>query len=58
MNIVEFFVEPLRLEFMVRAAATTLIASVVCATLSCWLVPTLAVAIPWLTELSRLIAHA
>ncbi|WP_407937737.1 metal ABC transporter permease [Mycolicibacterium bacteremicum] len=28
----------MRLEFMVRATATTLIASVVCATLSCWLV--------------------
>lgn len=38
MNILEFFVEPMRLEFMVRATATTLIASVVCATLSCWLV--------------------
>lgn len=38
MNILEFFLEPLRLEFMVRATATTLIASVVCATLSCWLV--------------------
>lgn len=38
MNLVEFLVEPLRLEFMVRATATTLIASVVCATLSCWLV--------------------
>lgn len=34
----EFLVEPLRMEFMVRAVATTLIASVVCATLSCWLV--------------------
>lgn len=38
MNLVEFLVEPLRLEFMVRATATTLIASIVCATLSCWLV--------------------
>lgn len=38
MNIVEFFAEPMRLEFMVRATAITLIASVVCATLSCWLV--------------------
>lgn len=38
MNILEFFLEPLRLEFMVRATVTTLIASVVCATLSCWLV--------------------
>lgn len=38
MNLVEFFAEPMRLEFMVRATAITLIASVVCATLSCWLV--------------------
>lgn len=38
MNIVEFLLEPMRLEFMMRATATTLIASVVCATLSCWLV--------------------
>ncbi|UNB52416.1 metal ABC transporter permease [Mycolicibacterium sp. YH-1] len=38
MNVLEFLIEPMRLEFMVRAAATTLIASVVCATLSCWLV--------------------
>ena len=38
MNLVEFLLEPMRLEFMVRATATTLIASVVCATLSCWLV--------------------
>ncbi len=38
MNVVEFILEPMRLEFMVRATATTLIASIVCATLSCWLV--------------------
>ncbi|MGB0437060.1 MAG: metal ABC transporter permease, partial [Mycobacterium sp.] len=38
MSILEFVVEPMRLDFMVRATATTLIASVVCATLSCWLV--------------------
>src|SRR5689334_12275861 len=38
MNILEFVIEPLRLEFMVRATATTLVASIVCATLSCWLV--------------------
>jgi manganese transport system permease protein len=37
-NIVEFLLEPMRLEFMVRATITTLVASVVCATLSCWLV--------------------
>ncbi|MGU3653401.1 metal ABC transporter permease [Mycolicibacterium sp. A43C] len=38
MSILDFLAEPLQLEFMVRAIATTLIASVVCATLSCWLV--------------------
>ncbi len=38
MSILELLLEPMRLEFMVRATATTLIASVVCATLSCWLV--------------------
>ena len=38
MNLVEFLVDPLRLDFMVRALATTLIASILCATLSCWLV--------------------
>ncbi|MGW0161322.1 metal ABC transporter permease [Mycobacterium sp. NPDC003323] len=38
MNLVEFLLEPMRLEFMVRATVTTLIASVVCAVLSCWLV--------------------
>ncbi|MGV9817869.1 metal ABC transporter permease [Nocardia xishanensis] len=38
MSLVEFFVDPLRYEFMVRALATTLVTAVVCATLSCWLV--------------------
>lgn len=38
MNILEFFLEPMRFDFMVRATVTTLIASIVCATLSCWLV--------------------
>lgn len=38
MNIVDFLVEPMQLEFMVRATATTVIASVVCAVLSCWMV--------------------
>lgn len=38
MSILDFLLEPMRLEFMVRATVTTLIASVVCATLSCWLV--------------------
>lgn len=38
MSILEFLIEPLRLEFMVRAVATSLIAAIVCALLSCWLV--------------------
>ncbi|AOW93114.1 hypothetical protein BFN03_11875 [Rhodococcus sp. WMMA185] len=38
MSVVDFFLDPLRYEFMVRALATTVIASVVCAMLSCWLV--------------------
>jgi manganese transport system permease protein len=37
-SILEFFLEPMRFDFMVRATITTLIASIVCATLSCWLV--------------------
>lgn len=38
MNLIDFFLEPLSYDFMVRALATTLIASIVCAVLSCWLV--------------------
>ena len=38
MNVIDFFVDPLRYDFMVRALAITVIASVVCAMLSCWLV--------------------
>ncbi|MGP5008581.1 metal ABC transporter permease [Brachybacterium tyrofermentans] len=38
MNLIDFFLEPLGYDFMVRALATTLIASIVCAVLSCWLV--------------------
>jgi manganese transport system permease protein len=38
MNLIDFFLEPLNYDFMVRALATTLIASIVCAVLSCWLV--------------------
>ncbi|WP_370011455.1 metal ABC transporter permease [Nocardia cyriacigeorgica] len=38
MNLIDFFVDPLRYEFMVRALATSVIAAVVCAVLSCWLV--------------------
>lgn len=35
---IEILVEPLQYEFMVRALVTTVIAAVVCAVLSCWLV--------------------
>lgn len=38
MNLVDFFVDPLRYDFMSRALAVTVIAAVVCAMLSCWLV--------------------
>lgn len=38
MNPIDFIVEPLGYDFMVRALATVLISSVVCAVLSCWLV--------------------
>lgn len=38
MTLTDFFLEPLSYDFMVRALATTLIASIVCAVLSCWLV--------------------
>lgn len=38
MNVVDLLVEPLQYEFMVRALATTVIAAIVCALLSCWLV--------------------
>lgn len=38
MNLLEILLEPLTYDFMVRALATTLIASIVCAVLSCWLV--------------------
>ncbi|MFD4428707.1 metal ABC transporter permease [Nocardia sp. NPDC058497] len=38
MSLEEFFLDPLRYEFMVRALATTVTAAVVCAVLSCWLV--------------------
>ncbi|WP_449278573.1 metal ABC transporter permease [Leucobacter sp. GX24907] len=38
MNIIDLLLEPFAYEFMVRALATTLIATVVCAVLSCWLV--------------------
>ncbi|MFF7293730.1 metal ABC transporter permease [Microbacterium sp. NPDC008134] len=38
MNPLDFLLEPLQYEFMVRALVTTVIAAVVCAVLSCWLV--------------------
>lgn len=38
MNPLDFLLEPLQYEFMTRALITTVIAAVVCALLSCWLV--------------------
>jgi manganese transport system permease protein len=38
MNILDLLLEPLGYEFMLRALATTVLAAVVCAVLSCWLV--------------------
>lgn len=38
MILIEFLLEPFGFDFMLRALATTLTASVVCAVLSCWLV--------------------
>lgn len=38
MNLVGILLEPLQYDFMVRALATTVVAAVVCALLSCWLV--------------------
>lgn len=38
MTLIDFLLEPFGFDFMLRALATTLIASVVCAVLSCWLV--------------------
>lgn len=38
MNVVDLLLEPLAYEFMSRALLTALVASVVCALLSCWLV--------------------
>lgn len=40
MTLIDFLLEPFGFDFMLRALATTLIASVVCAVLSCWLVLT------------------
>ena len=40
MTPIDFILEPLQYEFMVRAIMTTTIAAVVCALLSCWLVLT------------------
>ncbi|UWF77401.1 MULTISPECIES: metal ABC transporter permease [Microbacterium] len=38
MSAIDLLLEPLQYEFMVRALVTTVIAAVVCAVLSCWLV--------------------
>ncbi|WP_181773966.1 metal ABC transporter permease [Amycolatopsis pittospori] len=38
MNLYDLFLEPLSYDFMVRALASTVVASMVCAVLSCWLV--------------------
>lgn len=38
MTIVDFFTDPLQFEFMQRAILVTVVASVACAVLSCWLV--------------------
>lgn len=38
MTVADFLLEPMQLDFMVRATLITLTASVVCAVLSCWLV--------------------
>ncbi len=38
MTLLDFLLEPLSYDFMVRALVTTVVAAVVCAVLSCWLV--------------------
>ncbi|MEU4312713.1 metal ABC transporter permease [Nocardia sp. NPDC024068] len=38
MDLLEFFLEPLRYAFMVRALTASIVAAVVCGLLSCWLV--------------------
>ena len=38
MNLLDLLLEPLQYEFMVRALVATVIAAVLCAVLSCWLV--------------------
>lgn len=38
MNLLDLLLEPLSYDFMVRALATVLVAAIVCAVLSCWLV--------------------
>ncbi|WP_435749174.1 metal ABC transporter permease [Microbacterium sp. PMB16] len=38
MNPIDFLLEPLAYEFMVRALVTTVLSAIVCALLSCWLV--------------------
>lgn len=38
MDLMGYLVEPLSYDFMLRALLTTLVSSIVCAVLSCWLV--------------------
>jgi ABC-type Mn2+/Zn2+ transport systems, permease components len=38
MNLIDVLLEPLQYDFMIRALVTTVVAAVVCALLSCWLV--------------------
>jgi len=38
MNLIDLLLEPLGYDFMIRALATTVVAAIVCAVLSCWLV--------------------
>ncbi len=38
MSVIDLVLEPLQYDFMIRALATTVVAAIVCALLSCWLV--------------------
>ncbi|MGO1460633.1 MAG: metal ABC transporter permease, partial [Flaviflexus sp.] len=38
MNLYSLVIEPLHYEFMIRALTTTVLAAIVCALLSCWLI--------------------
>ena len=52
MNPLDFLLEPLSYDFMVRALATSVTAAIVCAVLSCWLV-----LIGW-SPMSDAVSHA